>query len=249
MIQIAICDDDKQDLVHLKSMICKVMDRFSKHYNIQEYESGEALLKTPLTFHLIFLDIMMDGENGIEIGKQIYRKNRNVKVVYQTSYGQYCIDAMNKSHAFAFLEKPLQYLEVEEQITEFLEQRNSVEEIRIEFRNVRYKRNGKVEEAAILNLAAKDILYFEYIKMQKSVRIVTNKEEYTYKDTMNKLKERVYILGFEICCRGLIVNLERVKKIKGYNVILDTGEMLPLSQRRVAEFKERVNEYIHDSYY
>lgn len=248
MINIAICDDCKQDITQLKLILQEIMDRYSIHYNIQEYESGESLLETPLAFHMIFLDVVLNGKDGVEIGKQIYRRNSAIKIIFQTNFNQYWQDAINKAHAFAFLEKPLQISSVEGQIKEYLEISGKTQEIRIEFRNVKLLAVGKEERKPLINLPAKSILYFEYIKMQKEIKIVTDKEDYIYSETMSKLQDRIKTLGFEICCRGILVNLERIKKIKGYNIILDDGSSLPLSQRRVAQFKERINEYMHDSF-
>ncbi len=106
MLQIAICDDNEQDLLYLKYLIIEIMNRYSVLCNIWEYNSGEKLLESPLTFHLIFLDIMMGGKDGIDIGNIVYRKNRSIKIIFQTSFGCYCKEATNKTHAFAFLEKP-----------------------------------------------------------------------------------------------------------------------------------------------
>lgn len=50
-------------------------------------------------FHLIFLDIVMNGEDGIEIGRHIHRKNRSTKIIFQTNFGQYCKEAMNQRFA------------------------------------------------------------------------------------------------------------------------------------------------------
>lgn len=246
MINIAICDDCKQDSNRLKLILKEIMDKNSIHYNIQEYESAESLIETPLAFHLIFLDIIMGGKDGIEIGKQIYRRNSAIKIIFQSNFNTYLQDAINQVHAFAFLEKPLQISSVENQIKEYLEISGQTQEIRIEFRNVKLLAVG--ERKPLINLPAKSILYFEYIKMQKEIKIVTDKEDYIYSETMSKLQDRIKTLGFEICCRGILVNLERIKKIKGYNIILDGGSSVPLSQRRVAQFKERINEYMHDSF-
>lgn len=90
MINIAICDDEKKDIVHLKSILQEVMDKYSMSYDIQEYESGESLMQAASLFHLIFLDIVMNGESGIEIGKHIHRKNRSTKIIFQTNFGNYC---------------------------------------------------------------------------------------------------------------------------------------------------------------
>lgn len=248
MIQIAICDDNREDREQLKNILKEVMSKYSVRYNIQEYEYGEKLLEVPLTFHIVFLDIMMSGKDGVEIGKQIYRRNRSIRIIYQTNFNQYCQVAINKSHAFAFLEKPLVATEVEEQILEYIECKDKIQEIRIEFRNVKYCKGGESKIQAILNVPIKTILYFEYIKMQREIKIVTDNECYLYSENMNKLENRVRTLGFEVSCRGILVNLERIRSIKGYTIMLDEGSTLPLSQRRVAEFKERINEYLHDSY-
>lgn len=248
MMQIAVCDDNGKDIQYLKHYLKEILGKYSIQYHVKEYKSGEELLKEPLIYHLIFLDIVMEnGKNGMEIGKQIYRRNRTVKIIFQTNYGQYCQEALNKSHAFAFLEKPLQKSALEEQLREFIEE-NSREQLKIEFRNVECLIKGREERKAILNLPVQEIVYFEYMKMQKKIKIVTDKGDYVYAETLERLEERVRPLGFAICCRGILVNLERVKKIKGYKVLLDDNRTLPLSQRRVAEFKERINEYIHDSY-
>lgn len=249
MINIAICDDEKKDIVHLKSILREVMDKYSMSYDIREYESGESLMQAASLFHLIFLDIVMDGESGIDIGKHIHRKNRSTKIIFQTNYGNYCKEAMNRTHAFAFLEKPLKAPVVEEQIKEFFEDSEGMQDLLMDFHNVRYSLDGKDVVKSILSIPIKEIVYFEYIKMQKEIKIVTRSTEYIYTEAMNKLEEKMRPLGFEMCCRGILVNLERVMRIKMYDILLDTGGKVPLSQRRVKEFRERMNEYLHDSFH
>lgn len=248
MLTIAICDDERKDIVHLRSILKEIMDKYSMNYDIQEYESGESLLQAATLFHMIFLDIVMNGEDGIEVGKHIHRKNRTTKIIFQTNYGQYCKAAMNRTHAFAFLEKPLKAVAVEEQIKEFFEDSEGMQELLMDFHNVRYSLDGKDTVKSILSIPVKEIVYFEYIKMQKEIKIVTRSTEYIYTGAMNKLEEKMQPLGFEMCCRGILVNLERVMRIKMYDILLDTGGKVPLSQRRVKEFKERMNEYLHDSF-
>lgn len=225
MINIAICDDEKKDIVHLKSILQEVMDKYSMSYDIQEYESGESLMQAASLFHLIFLDIVMNEESGIEIGKHIHRKNRSTKIIFQTNFGNYCKEAMNRTHAFAFLEKPLKAPAVEEQIKEFFEDSEGMQDLLMDFHNVRYSLDGKDVVKSILSIPVKEIVYFEYIKMQKEIKIVTKSTEYIYTEAMNKLEEKMRPLGFEMCCRGILVNLERVMRIKIYDIYWILVEM------------------------
>ena len=50
---------------------------------------------------------------------------------------------------------------------------------------------------------------------------------------------RQYLLSLS-SCRGILVNLKNVAKTKGYEVVLKNGTSVPLSQKRVAQFKERL---------
>ena len=43
-----------------------------------------------------------------------------------------------------------------------------------------------------------------------------------------------------------IVNLSHIKRHKGYTIYLDNGEELLLTQKRVADFKEKMNRYFHE---
>lgn len=74
MLQIAICDDEIRDLQHMQKLVGGVMEYYSMRYNIQTFEKGEELLDSEVSFDLVFMDIKLDGEDGIEIGKKIYWK-------------------------------------------------------------------------------------------------------------------------------------------------------------------------------
>ena len=247
MIKIAICDNEEKERKLLKDMIDEIMSGYSVPYKICEFAQGEELLGTELDFQLVFLDIIMDGKNGIDIGNAIYRRDRRIKIIFQTNYGQYCKDAMNRSHAFAYLEKPMTKPEVKSQIEEFMESGWDAEETRIEFKKVTLVRDGERETKQAVSLPVRDIIYFGYMKAQKSVRIVTGDSQYIYKAAMNAVEDKMKPFGFETSCRGILVNLGNVVKIQGYDVILKNGERVSLSQKRVQEFKMRMNDYIHNS--
>ena len=64
------------------------------------YESGEKLVESDQNYDILFLDIDMDGMNGIETAKILREKDKNVKIIYVTSYAEYVHYAF-AVHAFA----------------------------------------------------------------------------------------------------------------------------------------------------
>ncbi len=67
---IAICDDEK--------IICEQIGKLVKKQipdcNIELFASGETLLKETKIFDIIFLDIQMDGINGIQTARMLRNK-------------------------------------------------------------------------------------------------------------------------------------------------------------------------------
>lgn len=245
MFNIAICDNNKQDTVKMRTIVKSYMDAKFIPYQIYVFKSGEELLEFQWKLDLIFLDIAMDGINGIQAGKKLHEINRNVKIVYTTSYKQYCIQAVNNVHAFAYLEKPVTSVMAEKQLDEVMryiqEEREKAETVKFDI--IVITEEGELENK-IKNFEVKDIIYFEYIN--RKIKIKLREEEYFFSDRMNSLAAKMQRHNFEICHQCYLVNLIHVKKIKGYQVYLDNNEKLPVSQKKSANFRKKLNKFIQD---
>lgn len=245
MFEIAICEDDTDDKEHLQNSLKTILDAFGVAHRITCFDSGEALLAAELSVHLVFMDIAMEGRNGIEIGRQIYSRNPSVKIIYQTNFAAYCQEAVNTVHAFAFLEKPINEELLRNQIGAYLTHYRT-EEHRMEFHKVSFMENGVFVEKPIVHIPIDAIYYFEYLKYGKKVKIITKHNHYEYRDSLSHLESDLCDCNFEICCRGILVNLKHVVKVKDYKVFIKNGDVLPLSQKRAVHFKERLNKCIHE---
>lgn len=248
MLRIAICDDDREDLDKLKNLVLQIMEAYPVRCDIQGFASGEELLQEQEAFDLIFLDILIGGENGIEIGKMLYRKFRNVRIIFQTNYGEFCADAINRSHAaFAFLQKPMDKLLVEEQIRAFLEMREKSQEEWISFEQIEYIGQIETEKKQSIRLPIQKLLYFEAQKNERSIRVTTEDSIFIYSGAFSDLQKKLIPFGFEVCSRGILVNMDRIKWMDKRSVTMLNGAQLPLSQRRSALFRERMYAFFHDA--
>ena len=142
MLQIEVCEDERADSEYLIGVLGPILHQYAPEYQITNFASGEELLAADNIFHLIFMDIVMEGEkSGIETGQEIYGRSESAKIIYITNYGRYCMDAVNAAHAFSFLEKPVSAEALEEQISAFL-QGYWKKEVRMVFHNVTHEENG-----------------------------------------------------------------------------------------------------------
>lgn len=107
-MNILICDDNKLYV----DMIRKYVDEFfDEHkitdYKVYEYNSGDEAAKNNEKIDIAFLDVEMDGINGIEAGKCLRNNNKNIVLFIITSYMGYLDDAMDEG-VFRYINKPLE---------------------------------------------------------------------------------------------------------------------------------------------
>ncbi|WP_147297467.1 LytR/AlgR family response regulator transcription factor [Lachnotalea glycerini] len=242
MLYIAICDDEIEQSDKIKRIVEGVLKEYSIIYKIQSYKCKEELLTTLEIFDIVFLDIYIGEFNGIETGIKLYQKNRKVKIIYITNYEEFCNEAINHVHAFAYIIKPVEKEKLAKQVKELIKVIGAEKggDIEIELLDVTEINNKVKPEYPVLRIPVSDILYFEYIKTRRKIRVKTKKnKEYEYNGTIAKTEQKMKPYGFVTCYRGIIVNCAYIIKIKNGTVYLGNGERLPLAQKRVLELKEK----------
>ena len=122
MLEIAVCDDDIADLECAVNMLHKIFTSQKIAYHIEKFMSANQMLENISRIDIGILDISMEELNGIKLGRNLKEKFPDVKLVYITSYEEYCMQVINEVHAFSFLCKPLEYDKLELQILELLNQ-------------------------------------------------------------------------------------------------------------------------------
>lgn len=244
MLQIAICDDSGEDSKKIRALIEQILDGYSIRYGVQIFEDGEELLDSPAIFDLIFMDVRLNGKDGIEVAEKLYGRNRACKIIFQSHLNQYCGDAVNKSHAFAFLEKPVEKQILEKQIKDFLETWKNAQETWVSLVQTGVADSNSKRQ--MVRLPVCDIYYFECQKNGKTIKAVTERGNFSYQGVLSDIEDRMEPFGFAVCNRGILVNLNKIARLDGYGIIMTNGLKLPLSQRRSAVFKEKLQKFYYN---
>ena len=104
-MKILICDDEEKYINDLNAHVHEYMcNRFINH-EIITATSAHQIMQEDTRFDLAFLDVQMDGPNGIELAKELQRRNSKVAIFFVTNYDEYQDDAMD-IRAFRFFSKP-----------------------------------------------------------------------------------------------------------------------------------------------
>jgi DNA-binding LytR/AlgR family response regulator len=97
MLRIAICDDDKQLCLELKSILNEISENSDENFEISTFYGGEELydfLEVGNRFDLIFLDIELCEINGVEVGRKIREELNDelTQIVYISGKDTYAME-------------------------------------------------------------------------------------------------------------------------------------------------------------
>ena len=117
-MKIAIVDDRTEDRERLEGCIRSYFGD-EPSLSIDGFVSAEDFLPSfrPGMYDLVFLDIIMDEMNGIELAKKIRGTDPHMLIVFQTTSREYAFDAF-PIHPFDYLIKPCGQDEVDSVLTE-----------------------------------------------------------------------------------------------------------------------------------
>lgn len=96
MLKIAFCDDDLEILKELGILLDKYKKERDEDLTCTVFQSPLELLaaiEKGFSFDILFLDILMPGENGIETAKEIRQYDNNMKIIFLTSSPEFAVQS------------------------------------------------------------------------------------------------------------------------------------------------------------
>ena len=109
MLRIAICDDETAARDALRFQLEKIIDDETEEI-VYEFSSGvnaeKWLRKYPGQIDLLFLDVEMNGMNGMETAEKIRAFDENLLIVFVTGYQDYVFDGYRVG-ALDYVMKPV----------------------------------------------------------------------------------------------------------------------------------------------
>lgn len=229
MYRVAVCDDDNRITEEVSVMIRK----WSADISIESFSSGEELLAAYHHFEAVFLDIDMQGLNGIETGMRIREIDKSVKIVYLTAYRDYVAGAF-KVHAFQYLIKPVKEEDIRQVLKEIFAYLRPIE------RNIMDFQTGQ----GLVCLLTEEIYYFEYVN--RKVQIVVSDGCYTMQDKIGNVAKRMEPYGFSMPHQSFVVNMLHVKNVLTGRILLDNGREIPLAQKKQKVWRQELLSYLSE---
>ena len=229
-MRIGICEDEKQ----VRELLAEVVLKTQQSIVVEEFSDGEALLNYFSKGNMVdvlFLDIHFgEKTNGIHIAKRLRGKSASVMklplIVFITGYPEYMPEAFSL-HAYQYLVKPVSE-------TEFLKVLQAACKEAEKIRYLCGEEKLKIQIAGnTLMIPVRDILYLESFGR----KICIHRREDTV-EFYGKLSDVEKEFSGRFCKihRCFLVNLEYVYSYGRTQIIMENGEILPISKYRHEDF-------------
>jgi DNA-binding LytR/AlgR family response regulator len=221
-MKIAVIEDNLADSQTLVELIQQFFSQQNERMEIAEFGCGEDFLaEGPSDRDLIFLDIQMGDQNGIDIARVIRKTNERVIIVFVTNNPEYSLEGYSVE-ALDYLIKPVNYTILERVLTRVVQRLEVADRLCLTIRTH--------DGFYVVNYS--DICYIEFTN--RKLLVETRRGPITCLGTMQAMEETLPASFFRVHS-GFLINLRAVERLVGPDVIV-AGRQIPISKHRRKEF-------------
>lgn len=230
-METAIVDDEKVIREQIKELVVK----YEPYCSVNTYETGEELLAEGKKYDVVFLDIQMEGMNGIDTARALREKQEDTVLIFITGVKEYVFEAFDVS-AFHYLLKPVE----EKKFAEVFERaKKEVKKITKQRQKTLYIKTRNRS----FTINEDNILYIE--NRGKKVEIHIGNEVIETYAAMSELEKQ---LGgdFYRCHRGYLVNMAHIAEYENDSISLSDGEKIFIAKERYNKFVKEYMRYLQN---
>lgn len=235
MIKVAFCDDDLSVLSDLRVLL----DRYSVERN-QKIEHTAfhspldllAAIERGTRFDILFLDVIMPGETGIDAAAEIRNYDTNVKIIFLTSSAEYAVQSYTVN-AYFYQLKPIRAESMFRLMDSVI---SACEKERSDSLILRCK-NG------ITRIELRNLEYCEVIHRTLMIHMASGKVLESI-GSLDELCKRLEAYGgFLRPHRSYLVNLDYVQNLSCHAITMSCLTEIPLPRGKYQEVKDAYLEY------
>lgn len=218
-MRVAICDDEQSQLNYLNACVSRFSELHGLSLHISLFESAEKFWFSweKDAFSFILLDIQMQGQNGMDLARELREKNDGAAIIFITGISDYVGEGYDVN-AVHYLMKPIDenklFAAIEKALGAVKKQPKKLiftvgsENIALPIENMEYAE--AFSRTSALSLTDRTV---EVSQSFGSVLPMLEKE------------------GFVRCHRSYAVNISHIHSVKKYEITLDSGKTVPVSRR------------------
>lgn len=233
MIRIALCDDNREDMLQLHQKIIEWYRESSKNQSVSITEYSDSVYLSSVidagdSYDVFFLDVEMPKVDGFQLADKIRNKLPAAIIVFLTSHSELAPDGY-KFRALRYVSKLLLSQKLPE----------ALEAVQKEFSALESGYLVVPHYTDALRIPYNEILYVQHILRSSQIYTLRQgviKDNRGLKTIYNLIEDKRFIF----IDRSTFVNIDFIRELKGNEIFLRTGESLAISRPMLANVKETI---------
>ncbi|MBD5528687.1 MAG: response regulator [Lachnospiraceae bacterium] len=234
-MRIAVCDDDECEIDHLSELITEY--QLSRGVSVEchffhnsidflcDMKGGE--------YDLVVLDVVMPGESGIKVARELREKDKNVKLIFISLSPEFAVESYSVD-AYHYLLKPIDM----DALFPLLDKVKKELSIQEEQGFVLKSREG------VVRLSFAEIEFVEVINKKVSIHLTDGVVREVTAALVDLEGEFLTRQEFIKTHRSYIVNLNGVQSIGPKCAVTKRGHSIPVSRQRHNQFQNAYMDFL-----
>jgi two-component system response regulator LytT len=231
LIRIAICDDEKHMSDHIRAMASDFFRKKNSEIRLRTFLSGEDLLNYDGQIDILFLDIQMDGMDGLETARKLRAGKFRGFLIFITVLKEMVFQSF-EVQAYDYLVKPVDEKQFEKTMERLFASMQNVGEDSL-----------LVQQGYERRIVPKDEIVFCEVIDRKIYLNLASGEVVDYYERIENLETKLDSYFFR-CHRSYLINLKHLKGYKNGTAYMDNNKEVPVSRLRSKEFSGVVLQYM-----
>lgn len=235
MIKIAFCDDELSVLNEISVLLDKYRVERNQEIKYTAFHSTLdllAVIERGIRFDILFLDVLMPGENGIDAAKDIRNYDSNVKIIFLTSSPEFAVQSY-MVNAYFYQLKPIcadSFFRLMDSVLSECEKEKTSSLI------LRCK-------SGITRIEPRRLEYCEVIHRTLFIHL-TNGKVLESTGSMDELSNQLVPFGcFLRPHRSYLINLDYVQTLSYRAITMSCLTEIPIPRGKYQEIKDKYLEY------
>ena len=235
-MNIAFCDDDLSVLNELNILIDRYRMERNKDIRYATFQSPLELIaeiEKGTRFDILFMDVVMPGENGIEAAREIRKYDTNVKIIFLTSSAEFAVQSYTVG-AYFYQLKPIW------------------EESFYRLMDVAVSECKKEEQKSLIlrcktGIARVELENLEYCEVIGRTVLFHMRDGKILEKTGSLDELWGHLSEYENFLRphrSFLVNMDYIQTMSYKAIFMSNGAEIPLPRGKYSEFKDRYLEYV-----
>lgn len=218
-MQIAICDDELNQLKFLDDCVKRFSDMHSLFVHTSLFSSAEKFWFSwkKDSFSVILLDIQMQGQSGMELAHKLREKGDKCAIIFITGLPDYIGEGYDVS-AVHYLIKPIDENKL------FCALEKAISSVKEQPKKLVFSSGSEN-----IVICASEIEYAEAFSHSTLLSLVDGSFELS--QNFGSVLPVLESENFVRCHRSYAVNISHIHSIKKYEITLDSKKTIPVSRR------------------